>query len=64
MKIYSDKLNEADRLSLAALLLKAGFIVKISREKKEKTGYRYFIEFNSDGENKEVFIEAIRKDVV
>ena len=64
MKIYSDKLNEADRLSLAALHFESGFYCKNQQGKERKTGYRYFIEFNSDGENKEVFIEAIRKDVV
>ena len=40
MKIYSDKLNETERLSLAALFVKAGFTVKIGRSKKEKMGYR------------------------
>ena len=59
MKIYSDKLNETERLSLAALFVKAGFTVKIGRSKKEKTGYRYYVELKSDGENREVFIDNI-----
>ena len=57
MRIYIDKLNEADRLTLAAMLVKAGFTVKIGRSKKEKTGYRYYVELKSDGENREVFID-------
>lgn len=59
MKIYSDKLNETDRLNLASILIKAGFTVKVGRCKKEngKQGYKYFVEIQSEEGNREVFVE-------
>ena len=46
-------MNEADRLELARLLLKAGYTVKINREKKPgKSAYVYFVEYWRD--NKEL----------
>lgn len=50
-KIYSLRqgvLNEDDRLSLAALLIKAGYTVRIGKERpKGKTNgaYIYFVEY-------------------
>lgn len=50
-RIYSQKssaLNEADRLEIGRLLLKAGYSVKLGREKPadKKTGaFVYYIEF-------------------
>ena len=55
MKIYSLKsgsLNEQDRLELARLLIKAGYAVRLGREKpqgKPNSQYSYFVEF-SEGE--------------
>ncbi len=46
-RIYSVKgtsLNEADRLQIASLLIKAGYTVKIGRE-KPKGSYIYFVEY-------------------
>lgn len=54
MKIYSLKqnsLNENDRLALGNLLLKAGYCVKIDREKppgKNGGAYNYYVEFWDD----------------
>lgn len=49
------KLNEEDRLEIAKLLIKAGYTVKISREKKNsKSSVNvYFVEFKEDEENNE-----------
>ena len=53
-RIYAQKpnsLNETDRLKLAELLIKAGYTVRISREKpngKKNGAYIYFIEYWSD----------------
>lgn len=48
-RIYSAKnnsLNEQDRLSLASLLVKAGYTVRLGREKQGKSNtYSYFIEY-------------------
>lgn len=59
MKIYSEKLNETDRLNLASILIKAGFTVKLGRSKKEngKQGYRYFVEIQNDEGSREALIE-------
>ena len=46
-RIYSVKgssLNEADRLQIASLLIKAGYAVKIGREKPGNS-WVYFIEY-------------------
>lgn len=56
MKIYSLKsggLNETDRLEIARLLLKAGYTVKIDKEKpaNSKT-YNHYVEY-WDGEANE-----------
>lgn len=54
MRIYSLKqnsLNDSDRLDLARLLLKAGYTVKLGREKpagKATGAYIYYIEFWED----------------
>lgn len=49
MKIYSLRnggLNETDRLELAKLLIKAGYVVRIGKEQKQgRTTTRYFVEF-------------------
>lgn len=49
-RIYSLKnnsLNEQDRLDLSRLLIKAGYSVRVGREKKQKsTSYQYFIEYS------------------
>ena len=51
MKIYSQKsgaLNEQDRLEIAKMLIKAGYAVRIGREKpvgKQNGAYVYFIEY-------------------
>lgn len=50
-KIYSKKsgaLNEADRLEIAKLLIKAGYAVRLGREKpadRKNGAYVYFVEF-------------------
>lgn len=48
-RIYSAKnnsLNEQDRLALASLLIKAGYTVRLGREKQGKGNtYTYFIEY-------------------
>ena len=50
-KITSQKtgaLNEADRLQLGTLLLKAGYTVRLGREKQpgnRSTSYTYFVEY-------------------
>ncbi len=48
-RIYSAKnnsLNEQDRLALASLLIKAGYTVRLGREKQGKSNtYTYFIEY-------------------
>ena len=42
-------LNEQERLELARLLIKAGYIVRIGRQRKLKaSGYDYFIEYWGD----------------
>lgn len=54
-RIYSLKggsLNEQDRLELARLLVKAGYTVRLGREKpqgKVNAQYAYFVEF-TEGE--------------
>ncbi|WP_206458675.1 resolvase [Anaerovorax sp. IOR16] len=51
MRIYSLKsgsLNEADRLEIARLLIKAGYTVRIGREKpsgRKSSAYVHFVEF-------------------
>jgi len=48
-EIAHNKLTEADRLALANLLVKAGYSVRIGREKEgSKSTYRHFVEFWSD----------------
>lgn len=55
MKIYSVKngsLNEADRLELARLLVKAGYLVRIGAEpppNNPKGTKKYFVEFTEGG---------------
>lgn len=59
MRIYSLKqnsLNDADRLDMARLLLKAGYTVKLGREKpagKPNGAYVYYIEFWEEEENEQ-----------
>ena len=53
MKIQAQKngrLDEADRLEIARLLIKAGYIVKIGKEKKNgKSSVNvYFVEFKEE----------------
>jgi hypothetical protein len=56
-KIYSQKasaLNEADRLAIAALLIKAGYAVRLGREKpadKKNSAYVYFVEYWEENSN-------------
>lgn len=56
-RIYSQKscaLNEADRLSIASLLVKAGYSVRLGREKptdKKNGAYIYFIEYWESGKD-------------
>lgn len=51
MKITSQKtgaLNEADRLQLGTLLLKAGYTVRLGKERpkaKTSTTYTYYVEY-------------------
>ena len=56
MKIYSVKqngLNDADRLELARLLIKAGYTVRVGSEKPPgKTTNVYFVEFTEGGKEK------------
>ncbi|EQF93267.1 putative phage resolvase/integrase [Clostridioides difficile 824] len=51
-RIYAQRsgsLNEQDRLELLRLLGKAGYTVKIAREKQNsKTTYTYFVEYTED----------------
>ena len=53
MKIYEQKdgqLNKEDRLELAKLLVKAGYTVRVGREKPPgKRSYVYFVEYTEDG---------------
>ncbi|EGT4600671.1 resolvase [Clostridioides difficile] len=55
-RIYAQKsgsLNEQDRLELLRLLGKAGYTVKIGREKQNsKTTYTYFVEYIEEHEEK------------
>lgn len=48
-RIYSQKnnaLNEQDRLDMARLLIKAGYTVRLGRERTGKSSaYTYFIEY-------------------
>ena len=50
-RIYTQndaKVNDADRLALAQLLLKFGYTVRISKERKDgKTTNQYYIAFSS-----------------
>lgn len=54
MRIYSLKsgsLNEADRLELARLLIKAGYTVRLGAEPppgNPKGAKKYFVEFNEE----------------
>lgn len=49
----SGSLNEQDRLELLRLLGKAGYIVKIGREKQNsKTTYTCFVEYTEEQEEK------------
>lgn len=44
--VKSNSLNEADRLEIARLLVKAGYAVRIGRERaKPNAPYIYFVEF-------------------
>ena len=49
-RIYTQKdakVNDADRLALAQLLLKFGYTVRISKEKKDgKTTNQYYVAFD------------------
>ncbi|HCQ6281725.1 TPA: resolvase, partial [Clostridioides difficile] len=53
-RIYAQRsgsLNEQDRLELLRLLGKAGYTVKIAREKQNsKTTYTYFVEYTEEQE--------------
>lgn len=54
-KIYAQKqgaLNENDRLELARLLIKAGYTVRMGRERPKAKGnaYRYFVEYREETE--------------
>lgn len=56
-RIYSVKqgsLNESERLEIARLLIKAGYTVKLDREKRNQNSntYTYFIEFWEDKEGR------------
>lgn len=56
-RIYSVKqgsLNENERLEIARLLIKAGYTVKLDREKRNQNSstYTYFIEFLEDKEDR------------
>lgn len=56
-RIYSVKqgsLNESERLEIARLLIKAGYTVKLDREKRNQNSrtYTYFIEFWEDKEDR------------
>ena len=55
-RIYAQRsgsLNEQDRLELLRLLGKAGYTVKIGREKQNsKTTYTYFVEYTEEQEEK------------
>lgn len=58
MKIYAQKgsrLNDDDRLEIARLLIKAGYTVRIGREKKDGQGvYLNFVEYlGKGGQNSE-----------
>lgn len=49
-RIYSIKqngLNDADRLELAKMLVKAGYSVRVGKERKEQKSksYSYFVEY-------------------
>ncbi len=52
MRIYEQKdgqLNKEDRLELAKLLVKAGYTVRVGREKPQgKRAYVYFVEYKED----------------
>lgn len=54
-RIYSQKdkgLNEQERLDIARLLIKAGYTVKIGKERsagKSNAAYIYFVEYWKDG---------------
>ena len=54
MKIDAQKngsLNQVDRLELARLLIKAGYTVRLDKEKPNgKTTYVYYVEFKGDKE--------------
>ncbi|ENY8913825.1 resolvase [Clostridioides difficile] len=55
-RIYAQRsgsLNEQDRLELLRLLGKAGYTVKVAREKQNsKTTYTYFVEYTGEQEEK------------
>jgi len=55
-KIYSQKngqLNEQDRQAIATLLIKAGYMVRIGKEKpegKQNAAHVHYVELFADGE--------------
>jgi hypothetical protein len=53
VKIFEQEdgqLNKEDRLELAKLLVKAGYTVRVGREKPPgKRSYVYFVEYTEDG---------------
>ncbi len=54
MKIYAQNygsLNEEDRLEIARLLVKAGYIVRLGKEKQgNKNSYTHYVEY-AEGES-------------
>jgi hypothetical protein len=54
MRIYALKqgaLNEAERLELARLLIKAGYMVRVGKEKATKSNTGYYVEYIKVGED-------------
>ena len=50
-RIYSvgyNKLSESEKLDLCRLLIKAGYSVRLGRERKNGNSYAYFIEYWKD----------------
>ncbi|MEG0133515.1 MAG: resolvase [Clostridium sp.] len=55
MKIYSkgSSLNESERLDLARLLIKAGYTVKLGRDKIQgKSTYIHYVEYREDNDER------------
>lgn len=53
-RIYSIKqngLNDADRLEISKLLIKAGYVVRVGKEKREpkSKSYSHFVEYWEEG---------------